>query len=91
MRKLRTVILIRSIITALVAALAVVALANGRVLVGLLLAALVVANVAMLLTIRRRRRRVRERLQARFEARRADDLSAPGPGSWRSSRSAAGT
>jgi hypothetical protein len=82
MRKLRTVVVIRSIITALVAALAVVALADGRLVVGALLAALAVANVAMLLTIRRRRRRVRERLQARFEARRTGGLSARDPGSW---------
>jgi hypothetical protein len=47
------------------------------------LAALAVANVAMLLTIRRRRRHVRERLRARFGARGGGDaFRSSGSDSW---------
>jgi hypothetical protein len=55
MRSGTAVVVIRSVIAAILVALGVAALAEGRVIVGVLLIALAVANVTLTVTMRRRR------------------------------------
>ena len=55
MRRATTIIVIRSVIAALLAALAVANFATGRVLFGVLFAALAVTNVVMTVYIARQR------------------------------------
>jgi hypothetical protein len=50
-----TIYVIRGLIAVLLAALGVVQLASGRVVIGVLFIALAIANVALLVTMRRRR------------------------------------
>jgi hypothetical protein len=56
MRSSTTVVVIRSVIAALLVALGIASIGAGRIGVGLLLVGLAAANVAMTVTMRRRRR-----------------------------------
>ncbi|MCU1456721.1 MAG: hypothetical protein JWL73_813 [Actinomycetia bacterium] len=73
----RTFLVIRSIMLAITLGLALVLLATGHVLVGLLFVALAAARVAMFMTFRKRNAQLRERYQARIGAR---DRGGFGPG-----------
>lgn len=55
MRSMSTIYVIRGLIAALLVALGVAQLASGRVVIGVLFIALAIANIALLLTVRRRR------------------------------------
>jgi hypothetical protein len=55
MKSTRTMVVLQVVITGLVAALGIVALADGRLVVGVLLVALAGARVAMIVERRRRR------------------------------------
>ena len=61
MRSMRTLLILRGVIAALVTGLAVVSFVNGRVVVGVLLSALAVTNVVLIATFARRRRAFRGR------------------------------
>jgi O-antigen/teichoic acid export membrane protein len=61
MRRVNTIIVIRSVIAALLVAIAVANFASGRVVFGVLFAALAVMNVVMTGYIRRRRARFARR------------------------------
>ena len=61
MRPATTILVIRSVIGALFAALAVANFLTGRILFGVLFAALAVMNAVMTVTIRRRRARIARR------------------------------
>ncbi len=61
MKKIDGVIVIRCLIAALFAALAVTSFAAGRTIGGVLFAALAIANVALLVTVQRRRAALRRR------------------------------
>jgi hypothetical protein len=61
MRSFRTVLILRSVMAALVALLAVGAFLNGRLVVGLVLAALAATNVALSTVYARRRRELTDR------------------------------
>jgi pilus assembly protein TadC len=61
MRSSTTVIVIRSVIAALLVALWIGAISSGRIVVGLLLVGLAAANVALTVTMRRRRRELLRR------------------------------
>ena len=61
MRSSTTVIVIRSVIAALLVALGIAAISSGRIVVGLLLVGLAAANVALTVTMRRRRRELLRR------------------------------
>ncbi len=76
MRSGTTIIVLRSIIAGLLAALAVAALLDGRVVIGVLLGALAVTNVTLTVTVHRRRRE----LQARFPGLAARRGRGDGPG-----------
>jgi hypothetical protein len=65
MRSGTTIVVIRSLIAVFVAGLGIVALTDGRTVMGVLLIGLAILNVAMTVTMRRRRRQWRDRLQAR--------------------------
>ncbi len=55
MRSANTIVIIRSVIAALLATLAVANFVNGRILFGVVFAALAVMNVVMTMYFRRRR------------------------------------
>ena len=61
MRSMRTVLILRAILAVIVGTLAVVALANGRVVIGLLLAAFAITNTVLIVTIARRRAELAQR------------------------------
>ncbi len=61
MRSSTTIIVIRSVIAALLVALGVASIGAGRIGVGLLLVGLAAANVALTVTMRRRRRELLRR------------------------------
>jgi hypothetical protein len=63
MRPANSIVIIRSVIAALLAALAVANFVTGRFVFGLLFAALAVMNVVMTVTISRRRARIARRFQ----------------------------
>ena len=69
MRDAKWVLIIRSVIAALVLALGIAALADGRIIGGVLLVGLATANVALTITIRRRRAALLERFPRLAEAR----------------------
>lgn len=64
MDRMRTVAVIRGVIAALFAGLAVASVASGRIVFGVLFAGLAVANVAFVITMRRRRAELRQRFGA---------------------------
>jgi hypothetical protein len=64
-RRGTTVVVIRSLMAALLAGLGAVSLADGRVVVGLLLLGLAATNVALTVVMHRRRRQWRARLEQR--------------------------
>jgi Flp pilus assembly protein TadB len=66
MRSGNTVLVLRSIMAVLVGALAIAALANGRIGIGLLLAALAITNVVLTVTMYRRRAELRRQFGDRF-------------------------
>lgn len=75
MRQVRWVLVLRSIMAALVLALGIASLAAGRIVVGVLLVGLATTNVALTLTMRRRRADLLERfprLAQRSTARRGE-------------------
>jgi hypothetical protein len=61
MRPMNTILVIRSVIGALFAALAIANFVTGRVLFGVLFAAFAIMNVALTVTISRRRARFARR------------------------------
>lgn len=65
MRSGTTVVVLRSLGALLVAGLGVVALVDGRLVVGVLLVALAATNVALTVTMHRRRRQWQGRLEQR--------------------------
>jgi len=75
MRSGTTIVIIRSLIAIVVAGLGIVALTDGRTVAGVLLIGLAILNVAMTVTMSRRRKQWRDRLQARRAA-----MGAPGWG-----------
>jgi hypothetical protein len=75
MRTGTTFVVLRSLMAAVLAALGVIALLDGRVVVGGLLVALAILNVTMTITMSRRRRQWREQIEAR--------RGAFGQGEWR--------
>jgi hypothetical protein len=69
MRNAKWVLIIRSVIAALLLALGVGALAGGRVVGGVLLIGLATANVALTITMRRRRAELLQRFPRLAQAR----------------------
>ena len=65
MRSDRNFLLTRSIMLALSIAISAVLLATSHVIIGLLFAAMAIARIAMLFSMRKRRSEVRERFQTR--------------------------
>lgn len=63
-----TFLVLRSVMAVLVGALAIAALANGRIGIGLVLAALAITNVALTVTMYRRRAELRKQFGDRFGA-----------------------
>jgi hypothetical protein len=63
MRRANTIIVIRSVIAALLVAIAVANFASGRIVFGVLFAALAVMNVVMTIYIGRRRARFSRRVR----------------------------
>ena len=63
MRPTNTILIIRSVIAALFGAVGAAKLAGGRIVFGVLFAALAVMNVVMTVTISRRRARVARRFE----------------------------
>jgi len=63
MRRANTIIVIRSVIAALLVAIAVANFASGRIVFGVLFAALAVMNVVMTIYIGRRRARFSRRFR----------------------------
>ena len=63
MRPANTILVVRSVIAALLAALAVANFATGRIVFGVLFAGLAVMNVVMTVIISRRRSRIAHRFR----------------------------
>jgi hypothetical protein len=61
MRSLHTILILRGVMAVFVAAVAVVSFANGNVVLGALLSGLAITNVALIVHLTNRQRRVRER------------------------------
>ncbi len=71
MRSSRTIVVIRSVIAALLLCLSIVGFVGGRPVIGLLFLLLAVANVALTVTMHRRRNELEQRfpgLAARTES-----------------------
>ena len=66
MRSGNTFLVLRSIMAVLVGALAIAALTNGRIVIGLVLAALAITNVVMTVMMYRRRAELRRHFGDRF-------------------------
>lgn len=72
MRSMRTVLILRSVLAVLVATFAVVSFTDGRVVIGVLLSAFALTNVALIVTISTRQRDLRRRFPGLAGQRGAD-------------------
>ena len=67
---MRSILIIRGVLVALIVALSVALIVRGNVVVGVLLGALACTRVVLMLRVRRRREELRRRFAQRMDARR---------------------
>jgi len=67
---MRSILIIRGVLVALIAALSVALIVRGNVVIGVLLGALACTRVVLMLRMRRRREELRRRFAQRMDARR---------------------
>ena len=71
---MRSILIIRGVLVALIAALSVALIVRGNVVIGVLLGALACTRVVLMLRMRRRREELRRRFAQRMHARRQGAL-----------------
>jgi hypothetical protein len=67
---MRSILIIRGVLVALIVALSVALIVRGNVVVGVLLGALACTRVVLMLRVRRRREELRRRFAQRMDSRR---------------------